>query len=266
MKAFVIDVNECSGCYCCQMSCKDEHCGNDWTPYAKPQPETGQFWGKLNEYERGQIPQVKIAYVFVPCQHCENAPCIEGCPYDAIVQRNDGLVWIDPLKCNGCQLCMNVCPYDCIFYNAKLGLAQKCTGCAHLVDRGWPINTPRCADVCFHEAIIFGEASELSTSGTETLHPEYGLTTRVHYKNLPKRFIAGTVYTPDDEEVAIGATCTLTGGGNTYTETTDEYGDFWFEGIPADDFTLKIEKDGKSKTISVSTKDMDIGMGDIALT
>ena len=45
MKVFVIDVNECSGCYQCQIACKDEHCGNDWTPYTKPQPEWGHFWG-----------------------------------------------------------------------------------------------------------------------------------------------------------------------------------------------------------------------------
>ena len=37
MKAFVIDVSICNGCYCCQIACKDEHAGNDWTPYAKPQ-------------------------------------------------------------------------------------------------------------------------------------------------------------------------------------------------------------------------------------
>ena len=43
MKALVIDINKCNGCYNCQIACKDEHVGNDWTPYAKPQPDTGQF-------------------------------------------------------------------------------------------------------------------------------------------------------------------------------------------------------------------------------
>ena len=46
MKVFVIDVGICNGCYSCQIACKDEHVGNDWTPYAKPQPDTGQFWLK----------------------------------------------------------------------------------------------------------------------------------------------------------------------------------------------------------------------------
>ena len=32
-KVFVIDVGICNGCYSCQIACKDEHVGNDWTPY-----------------------------------------------------------------------------------------------------------------------------------------------------------------------------------------------------------------------------------------
>ncbi|MCX8033671.1 MAG: oxidoreductase, partial [Thermoleophilia bacterium] len=48
-KVFVIDVTKCNGCHNCQIVCKDEHVGNDWTPYAKPQPEIGQFWVKLTE-------------------------------------------------------------------------------------------------------------------------------------------------------------------------------------------------------------------------
>ena len=42
-KTFVIDAAKCSGCYNCQIACKDENVGNDWSPYAKPQPEIGQF-------------------------------------------------------------------------------------------------------------------------------------------------------------------------------------------------------------------------------
>jgi Fe-S-cluster-containing dehydrogenase component len=265
MKAFVIDVSRCCGCYECQIGCKDEHCGNDWMPYAKPQPETGQFWMKMNEYERGAIPQLKIAYIPVLCQHCEDAPCIPACPVEGgIYTRDDGLVIIDPKKCTGCQNCVDACPYGAIYYNEALQLAQKCTGCAHLLDRGYPIDVPRCVDNCPVEAIQFGEESELDLTGTETLHPEYGLTTRVHYKNLPKRFIAGTVYDPGAKEVVIGATCTLSGDG-TGTATTDDFGDFWFEGLNVGTFTLKIEGGGKTKTISDISTEKDVALGDIAL-
>jgi len=266
MKAFLIDVNECSGCYQCQIVCKDEHCGNDWTPYAKPQPEWGHFWGKLNQYERGQVPHVKVNFVFVPCQHCVDAPCISACPVDAIVTRDDGIVWLDPKKCTGCQLCISACPYECIYYNAHLRIAQKCTGCAHLLDRANWNYGPRCADACPHEAIKFGEDSELDLSGTEVLHSEYGLTTRVHYKNLPKRFIAGTVYDPNTEEVIIGATCSLDGDAGNESTITDEFGDFWLEGLAKGTFTLTITDGSKTKTITGDTTEKDLGLGDIALT
>jgi len=268
MKAFLFDVYQCNGCYNCQIGCKDEHCGNDWTPYAKPQPIIGHFWGKLNDYLRGHVPHVKMSYVFVPCQHCENAPCIEVCPVDAIYTRSDGLVIIDPKLCTGCQACLtaDACPYGAIYFNADLNLAQKCTGCAHLVDRG-EIFAPRCADNCPVLALKFGDESELDLSGTETLHPEYNLTTRVHYKNLPKRFVAGTVYDSGEQEVVEGATCTLTGDSSgTSTATTDHFGDFWIDGLAADSFTLEISATGfATKTMSVSTVEEDVGLSDIDL-
>jgi len=65
------------------------------------------------------------------------------------------------------------------------------------------------------------------------LHPEYKAKPRVYYLNIPKKFIAGTVYDPVQKEVIIGATCTLTEArnGRIYTAKTDDYGDFWFEGL-----------------------------------
>jgi len=54
-----MDLSICNGCYCCQIACKDEHCANDWTPYAKPQPDYGQFWLKIKETVRGTVPKVK---------------------------------------------------------------------------------------------------------------------------------------------------------------------------------------------------------------
>ncbi|MFH0915517.1 MAG: oxidoreductase, partial [bacterium] len=43
-KVMVIDLSICNGCHNCQVACKDEHVGNDWSPIARPQPDTGQFW------------------------------------------------------------------------------------------------------------------------------------------------------------------------------------------------------------------------------
>ncbi len=75
--AFVIDAAKCSGCYNCQIACKDEHVGNDWTPYAKPQPEVGQFWLRVEEQVMGTIPKVRIHYLPRLCNHCDKAVCLE---------------------------------------------------------------------------------------------------------------------------------------------------------------------------------------------
>jgi Fe-S-cluster-containing dehydrogenase component len=263
MKAFVMDCARCCGCWGCQIACKDEHCGNDWTPFAKPQPDYGQFWGKLHDFEMGQQPQVKVGYVFVPCQHCNNAPCVDACPNASIYVDDNGMVIINPKTCSGCQLCMDACPYNVIFFNSTLNIAQKCTGCAHLIAKGW--TEPRCVDQCHQLCISYGEESSLDTTGAETWHAEYGLDTKFYYKNLPKPFIAGTVYDPDSKEVIIGATCTLSGGGSA-SATTNDYGDFWLENLAEADYTLTISSGGKTKTLDVSTKDGAKGLGDIALS
>ena len=268
-KVFINDIEKCLGCYCCQVACKDEHCGNDWMPYARPQPETGQFWFLSDEWIRGTVPKVKVRYVAKLCQHCDDAPCIPACPNGAIIKRDDGLVIIEPVKCTGRQLCISACPYGVIYFNQTLQLSQKCTGCAHLLDRGWPIKEPRCTDACISGALEFGEEADFSAeiAQGERLAPDTGATpdTRVYYIGLPKRFIAGTVYDPASEEVVIGATCTVSGDGSG-TATTDGFGDFWLEDLAVGTFSLTIAADGKTKTIDAISTEMDVNLGDIALT
>jgi tetrathionate reductase subunit B len=270
MKTFVIDVSICNGCYNCQIACKDEHVGNDWTPYAKPQPDTGQFWLKLNEFVRGTVPKVKMHYLPVPCMHCDDAPCLKACPVKGVItKREDGLVSINAEKCTGCKNCVDACPYGKIFFNEDLNLAQKCTGCAHLLDRGW--KEPRCVDACPTEAIKWvdeAEAKKLAAAAktSEFLHPEYKTKPRVYYLNLPKKFIAGTVYDPIDKKIIKGAVCTLKHGSKTFKKETDGFGDFWFEGLAEGTYSLTIEAKGfPSKTFNAISTEKDVNLGDIAL-
>jgi len=271
MKVFVHDVSICNGCYNCQIACKDEHVVNDWTPIAKPQPETGQFWLKLTETVRGQVPRVKVAYYPILCNHCENAPCMEACKVEGAIYRRkkDKLVIIDPVKCTGCKSCVDACPYGVIYFNDDLNIAQKCTGCAHLLDSGW--KEPRCVDACPTLALKYMEESEAKEyiKKGETLKPERQAKdkTRLYYVNLPKRFVAGTVYDPVEKEVIIGANVTLTDSGSkkSYIAKTDGFGDFEFEKLPVSKFVLSIQKGKKAKEIKVNTE-KDVSLGDIPLT
>jgi len=250
--------------------CKDEHAGNDWSPIAKPQPEIGQFWCKLEERIRGTVPKVKVAYRPHICMHCDKAACMASCPSKNIYKRDDGLVIVDPVKCTGCRNCVDACPYSAIYFNEDLNIAQKCTGCAHLLDDGW--TEPRCVDACPTLAMKFmdeADAKEL-IKDAEVWRPELKDTAspRVYYLNVPKKFIAGTIYDPVDEEVIIGADCKLTDDkGKTYAAVTDAYGDFWFEDLADGKFKLEIKSGKKVKVFDeLCTCENDINVGDVPLT
>jgi len=271
MKVFVHDVSICNGCYNCQIACKDEHCDNDWAPYAKPQPETGQFWLKLNEYIRGTVPKVKMHYIPSMCMHCRTAKCMTVCPVDdAIYRREDGLVIISPEKCNGCKDCLDACPYDAIYFNQDLNIAQKCSGCAHLLDQGW--TEPRCVEACPTGSLKFmeEEAAKEYISKAEYLVPDRKDSDKpaVYYLNIPKRFIAGALIDSSRNEIVKNALCTLTSGnGETRTAVSDGFGDFWFEGLNIETFQLIIEaKDFAIKTIDNINTIKDVNLGDIQLS
>ncbi len=265
-KVFVFDASVCNGCYCCQIACKDEHCGNDWSPYAKAQPDTNQFWLKQHEFVRGTVPKVKMHYVPVLCAHCDEAPCVAACPVEgAIYKRDDGLVIIEPEKCTGCKRCVDVCPTKVIYMNETLNIAQKCTGCAHLLDAGW--TEPRCVDACPTGALKFLEEADAQELIREAVikNPAKDRP-RLYYLNIPKKFIAGTVYDPEAKEVVIGATCALTGDGVKRTAATDGFGDFWFEGLEIGIYDLEITADGfPAKVFSELSTEKDLNLGDIPL-
>ena len=120
-------------------------------------------------------------------------------------------------------------------------------------------------DNCHVGAIEFGEMDDLDLEGTEVLHPEYGTRPHVFYRNLPKKFIAGTVYDPEAEEIIEGASVTAEGEEGSFAATTDSWGDFWLRGLPDGDWKVTIAKDGKQKVLEASTRKEDVGLGDVAL-
>ena len=122
MKAFLIDLTKCVGCHDCQIGCKDEHCDQAWLPYAEAEPEVGQFWLKLKQFERGAGSHVRVTYMPTLCNHCENAPCMAAAKDGAVYRRDDGLVIIDPVKSKGQRPIMEACPYHCVYWNDALDI------------------------------------------------------------------------------------------------------------------------------------------------
>lgn len=236
MKVFIIDAARCNGCYNCQIACKDEHCDNVWMPYAQQQPETGHFWCKVEEEVHGSVPKVKMAYTPVIGGQSGKVLAAAG---DAAYRRNDGLIILDPEKAKGRK---DLCEFEGVYWNEELEIPQMCTGCAHLVDDG---QVPRCVDLCPTEALRFGDEEEFLDvlNQAEQLDED----SCVYYLNLPKLFVAGTVYDSEVDECVEGAVVTLVNSdGFERTATTDVFGDFWFKRLDAGSYRLEVNADGYS--------------------
>ena len=172
----VIDVAQCENCNNCFLACKDEHVGNAWPGYAAPQPNEGPSWIRVESKERGQYPMIDVAYLPVPCMHCSDAPCIKSARDGAIYKRPDGIVMIDPAKAKGQKQLAGACPYHAIVWNEEEQVPQKCTMCAHLLDKGW--GKTRCIQSCPTGAIAmhFLDPAEMETlvvdQGLQPFSPE----------------------------------------------------------------------------------------------
>jgi len=283
----VVDITRCNGCYNCFIACRDEYTGNDFLPYSTAQPKTGHYWMRLVEKERGQYPKMKVAYVAIPCLQCDRPRCVEvaqgGDAPGAIYRREDGIVIIDPDLAAGHPELVGSCPYRVIFWNADRQVPQKCTFCAHLLDRGW--KEPRCVEACPTQALRFGDLDDpesdvarLVASGTtEAMHPEYGLQDKVTYIALPKRFIAGTVVFADSDACGEGAEVLLEGpdGGEgllasgmlvTLSTRADNFGDFEFENLALNrDYTVMVTAPGYESRRLVARTLADVYLGEVVL-
>ena len=270
----VIDITQCCGCYNCFLACRDEYCGNDYSPFSAAEPERGQFWMKVIERERGKYPYaVKVAYMPTPCLHCDEANCVKAAKNGEIYRQENGVVIIDPVKSKGQKNLVNSCPYRVIYWNSEKQIPQKCTFCAHLLSAGW--KEPRCVEACPTGALIFGDlddpnsqVAKLAASGkTEILHPEYGMKDKVTYIGLPKRFIAGTVIFGNTDECAENVNITISDEAGIKTVVkTNNFGDFELDGLPVDKpFSVLIKTTGyKPVEFNIITK-ADVYLGDIIL-
>jgi Fe-S-cluster-containing dehydrogenase component len=268
----VIDISKCIGCYNCFLACRDEFAGNEYKGYSAAQPMEGQNWIRVIEKERGQYPKVKVSYTPILCMHCDDAPCIKMAQDGAVYRRADGIVIIDPVKAKGQKELVSSCPYRVIEWNEREQLPQKCTLCAHMLDKGE--KEPRCVETCPTGALIFGdlddpgsEVSQLIASGkTDVLHGGYDIGEKVRYMGLPGKFIAGTVIYGDRDECAEGVMVALSRGGERQEVKANAFGDFEFEGLVDNtEYTIGISAGGyKEQTMAVRTQ-KDIYLGEISL-
>lgn len=250
----VVDLEKCVGCYNCLLACKDEHIGNDWSPYTGPQAKHEDPWINPERQERGAAPYTEVCFVTKTCQHCDNPKCAEAAP-EAVKKRPDGIVLLDQARAKGNEALKKACPYGAIQWNEELNTAQKCTMCAHLLDQGW--KEPRCVQACPLRAlsVVYCEDFEFEKMvDNQKLKPitDGSNAPRVLYKNLYKYnkcFIKGAIaYKNGDRmDAATQAKVRLLMNDVEIKVTyADFLGEFKFDRIPknAGTFTLEYTLDG----------------------
>jgi len=220
--AMVIDLDRCTGCEACVVACRVE---NNIPTVGPDEAAKGRSinWIRIERYVEGEYPDVKVKFMPVLCQHCEEAPCEPVCPVYATYHTDEGLNAQVYNRCVGTRYCANNCPYTVRFFNffdpvwdAPLekalnpevsvrtrGVMEKCTFCIQRIrkgedkarDEGREVRdgdvVPACVQTCTTKAMYFGniadpesEVSKLSKSNRATrLLEELGTKPRVIYLN-----------------------------------------------------------------------------------
>lgn len=106
-QSFVIaHSNSCIGCKACEVACFAVHNRNN---------------GVAATVGTVAVPVIPRLYVLrterftmpVQCRQCENAPCANACPVQAI-RHEDNAIVIDADSCIGCKTCALACPFGAI--------------------------------------------------------------------------------------------------------------------------------------------------------
>ncbi len=142
MKKYFIHLNSrrCVACHGCEVHCKVN----------KDLP-IGPFLCEIKTTSLRKvagIPRVEIT--FSHCRHCDAPLCIPVCPKDAMIKRDDGIVYIDQEKCIGCMACAMACPWHIPVKNPTRGTAIKCDFCMDRIDEGLK---PACVSKCTTQAL-----------------------------------------------------------------------------------------------------------------
>ena len=127
--------NKCSGCRACSIVCALAH------------ENTLSLNRARIRVEKNMPGLEKPVFRPVFCRMCKNAKCITACPTGALFESGeDHIVILDLALCNGCESCVEACPFHAIWLDKQLGKALKCDLCG---------GDPECVKYCSPTALVF---------------------------------------------------------------------------------------------------------------
>jgi DMSO reductase iron-sulfur subunit len=131
---FVFDMTACVGCHSCEVACAEQN-GNP----------TSVNWRKVGEIEAGSYPTVRRMNLSMACNHCLEPTCLSGCPTNAYIKLDNGIVKHHAESCIGCQYCIWNCPYEAPVFNPERRIVTKCDLCQPRLEAG---QSPACVAAC----------------------------------------------------------------------------------------------------------------------
>ena len=187
-----VDLDRCTGCGACVVACQAENnlpiVGED---HFRERREIK--WLRIERYWEGEYPNVKLKFLPMLCQQCDQAPCETPCPVAATYHNHDGLNTQIYNRCIGTRTCAVYCPYEVRYFNwftytwdepleqqlnpdvtvREKGVMEKCTFCIQRIrlakdtakddDRRRVRDgeiTPACVQTCPTEAMVFGNLND----------------------------------------------------------------------------------------------------------
>lgn len=159
MNRFVFaDPNMCIGCRTCEIACVVSH------------QVDGKLDGVSPEAFAPRLTLVKNVHVTTPvmCRQCNDAPCAQVCPNNAIVLE-DGYVKVIQSRCIGCKTCVIACPYGAM--NVVTTMVEESKG-GSLFNRMAPKSQALKCDLCAHREAGPACVEVCPTSAIQLIKPE----------------------------------------------------------------------------------------------
>jgi MoCo/4Fe-4S cofactor protein with predicted Tat translocation signal len=227
-----IDLNSCTGCNACIVSCYAE---NNIAVVGKQQVRIGRNmqWLRIDTYFEGDLAAPRAHFQPMACQHCENAPCEQVCPVGATVHTPEGLNMMVYNRCVGTRYCSNNCPYKVRRFNFLLfsdyetesvklmrnpdvsvrsrGVMEKCSYCVQRISeakidadkenraiRDGDIVTA-CQQACPASAITFGNINDKSSRVAKLHADERTYSVLADLNTRPRTQYVAAVLNPNPE-------------------------------------------------------------------
>jgi len=155
-----IDIEKCVGCHSCQIACALAH--SDAKTLFEAAQQEPPVQSRISVLLAGNTP------VAVQCRHCDDPPCVEKCPKDAMQKRDsDGVVTVDAELCTACKVCIKVCPLGefgviSISLDEEAKTIIKCDMCVERISQGL---LPACVAACPTGALALMDPEAAAAQG-----------------------------------------------------------------------------------------------------